>query len=138
MAVTAEGPVTAHRNEVLLVGRLSTRAIRRELPSGDVVVGVRVVVERDPNSLRGRVARVDTIECVAWSPECQQTMHDWQPGDVVEISGALRRRFRRTDAGPASRYEVEVERVRRLFSPTADETSDERELAVDERPHDEA
>jgi single-strand DNA-binding protein len=33
---------------------------------------------------------------------------------VVEVSGSLRRRFWRTPAGPASRYEVEVNAIRRV------------------------
>lgn len=114
MIDTDDGPLSAHRNEVLLVGRISMPATRRELPSGVVVVAVRVVVERDPRLLRSRMARIDAIDCVAWRQDCQDVMHTWQRGDVVEVSGALRRRFRRGDTAPMSRYEVEVESGRLL------------------------
>jgi single-strand DNA-binding protein len=32
----------------------------------------------------------------------------WEPGDVVEVEGSIRRRFFRTGGGAASRVEVEV------------------------------
>jgi single-strand DNA-binding protein len=110
---------TAHRNEVLLVGRVSMCANRRELPSGDVVSGVRIVVERDPDARHGRTARIDAIDCVAWSEQWHDVLKQWELGDVVEVAGALRRRFRRSDAGTVSRYEVEVQQAR-LISAMAD------------------
>ena len=60
------------------------------------------------------MARIDAIDCVAWRQDCQQAIDSWARGDMVEIAGALRRRFRRGDAGPISRYEVEVETARLL------------------------
>ncbi|MEQ4210059.1 single-stranded DNA-binding protein [Actinopolymorpha sp. B9G3] len=114
-----ERSLTVHRNEVLLVGRVSMCATRRELPSGDIVSGIRIVVERDPESLHGRTARIDAIDCVAWSEQWHDEMRRWELGDVVEVVGALRRRFRRTEAGTVSRYEVEVQRAR-LIGATAD------------------
>jgi single-strand DNA-binding protein len=36
----------------------------------------------------------------------------WSAGDVVEVSGAVRRRFYSTPVGKASRHEIEVARVR--------------------------
>ena len=109
------GPtVPPHRNEVLLVGRVAAPAVRRDLPSGAVVVSVRVVVERDPLTLRERSARVDAIDCASWVATCHAAMEEWRAGDVVEVAGTLRRRFRRSEAGPISRYEVEADRVRLL------------------------
>jgi single-strand DNA-binding protein len=98
-------------------------AARRDLPSGTVVVGIRLVVERDPRTLRGRTARIDAIDCVAWDPACQSLIAGWSPGDVVEVAGALRRRFRRTESGPVSRYEVEVVEARLISPPTAPVTA---------------
>jgi single-strand DNA-binding protein len=114
MIDTDDRQLLGHRNEVLLVGRISMPATRRELPSGVVVVAVRVVIERDPRLLRSRMARIDAIDCVAWREDCQHAMQTWERGDVVEISGALRRRFRRGDTAPMSRYEVEIESGRLL------------------------
>ena len=55
--------------------------------------------------------RSDALECVAWSAAARRTVASWQPGDVVEVTGELRRRFWQ---GGASRYEVEVLRAKRL------------------------
>ena len=41
------GYTNTYTNEVVLVGRASTPAIEKELPSGDKVVEVRIVVARD-------------------------------------------------------------------------------------------
>jgi single-strand DNA-binding protein len=113
-----------YRNEVLLVGRVSMPATRRQLPSGDVVLGVRVIVERDRHARPERAARVDAIDCAAWSRPCQEVIEGCRAGDMVEIVGALRRRFRRTEAGPTSRYEVEVHAAR-LLATAAESSSRE-------------
>ncbi|GAA2757821.1 single-stranded DNA-binding protein [Actinopolymorpha rutila] len=107
-------PCPDHRNEVRLVGRVSAPVTRRELPSGSTVVSVRLVVQRDPKTLPPRSAVVDTIECASWSAECHAEMERWSSGDIVEVAGALRRRFRRSESGPISRYEVEAASVRLL------------------------
>jgi single-strand DNA-binding protein len=105
----------AHVNEVRLVGRVSGPPEERQLPSGDLLVSFRVVVERDPVAVAAgwSRARVDTLDCVAWAARARRTVTSWQPGDLVEIDGAIRRRFRRTPAGPTSRVEIEVARGRR-------------------------
>lgn len=95
-------------NEVRLVGRLSAAAERRTLPSGDEMATFRVVVDRSPGSTASR-STVDVIDCVVWSAAQRRRVLGWSPGDVVEVSGALRRRFYRTAGGATgSRTEVEV------------------------------
>ena len=96
-------------NEVRLVGRVSQAPEQRELPSGDVLWTFRVVVPRPAAS--GRTT-VDALECAAWSARARRSVSSWQPDDVVEVSGAVRRRFFRTAGGAASRVEVEVSRGR--------------------------
>lgn len=107
-----DGPQPEGRgtNEVRLVGRLSVAPQERVLPSGDTLWTFRVVVDRP----RGGASRqtVDTLECAAWSPRARRSVGRWSAGDVVEVSGALRRRFFRTGAGAASRVEVEMTRGR--------------------------
>jgi len=103
---------------VVLVGRVSGAPEERELPSGDVLVSWRVVVER-PAPRRAspagvRAPTIDTLDCVAWSGAVRRTARGLADGDVVAVEGALRRRFWRAGAGAASRTEVEVERLRRL------------------------
>jgi len=105
------------RNEVVLTGRLSAPPETRELPSGDVMTTFRVVVRRDAASARPRVT-VDALECVVWSGRVRRTVASWRVDDVVEVQGALRRRFFRAGAGAQSRVEVEVSRARRVRRPT--------------------
>lgn len=98
----------AHRNEVLIVGRLAAAPERRTLPSGDEITSWRIVVGREG-------AGQDTIDCTAWTARTRRSAAAWAPGDVVEVRGALRRRFyRAAGMGAASRYDVEVRGARRL------------------------
>lgn len=100
----------AHRNEILLVGRVTSPPVDRTLPSGDVVRSWRVTVDRDDED-----GRFDVVDCTAWTARVQRAAASWQRGDVVEIEGALRRRFWRGGGGAlASASEVEVHRARRV------------------------
>lgn len=93
-------------NEVRLVGRISQAPERRELPSGDEVWTFRVVVPRGPSE-RSRQS-VDALECAAWSARARRSVRAWSAGDVVQVTGALRRRFFRAGGAAASRVEVEM------------------------------
>lgn len=94
-------------NEVRLVGRVSAAPERRVLPSGDAMVWFRLVVARPEAAYRG-TQRVDVIECAVWAGRALRTVQGWSDGDVVEVSGAIRRRFFKTASGSSSRVEVEV------------------------------
>jgi single-strand DNA-binding protein len=93
---------------VILVGRLSTAAQERELPSGDLLVNWRLVVERPADAAR---TGIDVIECAAYAPRIRRAALKWQPGTQIQVEGALRRRFWRSPTGTASRYEIEVSRA---------------------------
>ena len=96
-------------NEVRLVGRLAEDPAERTLPSGDVLVTLRVVVDREVPERTTRRKAVDALECAVWDPRLQRRVLRWRAGAVVEVSGALRRRFFRGGGGAAqSRVEVEV------------------------------
>lgn len=109
------------RNEVVLWGRLSAPAEQRELPSGDVIVTLRVVVRRTGRAPRRRppvdgTARppgVDTIDIVCWSALTRRAALRLREGEEVEVEGALRRRFFGGPGGRQSRYEVEALALRR-------------------------
>lgn len=103
-----------HVNEVRLVGRMAADASETILPSGDLVVGFRLIVHRAGPPGRPGGPSVDALECSAWSKAVQRTVLRWRAGDVVEVAGRLRRTFRRTPAGPTSRWDVEVSSARRL------------------------
>jgi single-strand DNA-binding protein len=100
-------PATAMINEVRLVGRVSQPPEERVLPSGDTMWTFRVVVAREPAAVRPRQS-VDALECVAWSARARRSVSAWSVDDVVEVSGALRRRFFRAGGSVASRVEVEM------------------------------
>ena len=106
------------RNEVAVCGRLPAPAEERTLPSGDVIVSLRVVVPRavTPASRNAEVKRatVDTIDVVCWTARARRAALRLTPGDTVEVEGALRRRFYGGAAGRQSRYEVEAAAVRRV------------------------
>ncbi len=108
--VPGDDPGVAGVNEVRLVGRVSGPPEAKELPSGDVVVQLRVVVGRPPSE---RKTQVDTIDVSCWTPAARRSALRQHEGDVVEVSGALRRRFYRVGAATQSRYDVEAATVRR-------------------------
>lgn len=97
-------------NEVIVGGRISGEPEARELPSGDTVVQLRLVVPRSGPRARvgGGGATVDTIDVACWTKALQRKAIRLKSGDLVTVRGALRRRFWRSPAGPASRYEVEA------------------------------
>lgn len=106
-------------NDVHLVGRLGSGLREVTLPSGDPVVSFHLVVSRDGRARTGRDRRpreptVDTLACAAWTSKTRRTVTAASPGDVLEVHGSLRRRFRRAPRGsPVSFYEVEVRTIRR-------------------------
>lgn len=106
-----------HVNVVRLLGRLAAAPESRELPSGDELVTMRLVVARPPGGRRasasGRAVTVDTIDCCVWAAAIRRRVLRWGPGDQIVVEGSLRRRFWRGSAGAQSRYEVEVVKARR-------------------------
>jgi single-strand DNA-binding protein len=107
-------------NEVHLVGRVAATPSSRILPSGDTVTSLRLVVPRPSGSRRSaRGPTLDTLDCAIWTSRIRQRAETLAPGTLVEIDGALRRRFWRSAAGPASRYEVEVLALRRVAKSRA-------------------
>ncbi|WP_295692407.1 single-stranded DNA-binding protein [Lapillicoccus sp.] len=131
----AQATPEASTNEVLLVGRVSGVPEAREMPSGDEVVQFRVVIRRPPAKKPARRAaigpsgegggsgsagtssvtrtQVDTIDVACWSASSRRAARRFTDGDVVEVQGALRRRFYRAGPATVSRYEVEAATVRR-------------------------
>ena len=100
------------RNDVLLRGRMSAPAEIRTMPNGDVLLSFRLVVRRPESRTRGQ--SVDVLTCITYDRALQRRMAAWQPGDVVEVEGALQRRFWRTGNGTASVCEVNCRRGRKV------------------------
>lgn len=105
-----------HCNEVRLRGRVAAVPEERELPSGDRITTARLVVTRPPGQARGRQP-VDVLDCVGWSSRARRLIAGWRPGAVVEVEGAVRRRFRRQQGAVTSRVEIEVHGGRRVRAP---------------------
>ncbi|GAB3145952.1 single-stranded DNA-binding protein [Microbispora hainanensis] len=97
-----------HRNEVVLAGRLSMEPAHRELPSGALLTQWRLAVRR-PGSRSGH-QRSDAIECATIDDGVRAMLAGWQRDDLVEVEGALRRRWWRG----GSRYEIEVRTARHV------------------------
>ena len=125
-------PATSHaepeadvpwQNVVTLCGRLTAGPEQVDLPSGDVLWRFRVTVERPsprrPKSDEPARRVVDAVDCSTPSAKLAQRLERLAVGAVVEVGGTLTRRFWRSAAGPASRYEVVVDRVAAVRRPVA-------------------
>ncbi|PZS15840.1 MAG: single-stranded DNA-binding protein [Pseudonocardiales bacterium] len=91
-------------NRVFLRGRLAASPVVRRLPSGDELCSFRLTIPRPAGSR----ARVDSIDCATTRLRVRKSLERADPGDQFEVTGSLHRRFWRSPAGPASRFEVEV------------------------------
>lgn len=107
-ASTTGEPAVSPVNEVSLVGRISQDPEERVLPSGDVLRTFRLLVGRAERR-RGSRQSVDVLDCAVWGGRVFRSVARWRAGDVVEVSGAIRRRFYRGGGAAASRVEIEVE-----------------------------
>ncbi len=99
-------------NSVRLVGRISAAPEEKILPSGSTIANFRVVIDRPPGHESEQ--RVDALDCTAWTSRVRRSTRSWRKGDVVEVEGAMRRRFFATVTGRASRVEVEVSAARMI------------------------
>lgn len=95
-------------NTVILRGILAAKSEARELPSGDQLMSFRLTVARPP----GERTRVDSIDCATTNTRVLRCLGRASPGDRLELTGSLHRRFWRSTNGVASRYEVTVSTAR--------------------------
>ena len=99
-------------NEVFLVGRVTSLAVEKVLPSGDKVVEFRVVIGRAKS--RGAKKEVDSLDIAAWSAVARKAALSVKIDSWVQVTGSVRRRFWRAPSGLASRWQVEASEVVRL------------------------
>lgn len=99
-------------NEVFLVGRVTSLAVEKILPSGDKVVEFRIVIGRKVS--KGSKKEVDALDIAAWSAKSRRAALALKIDTWVEITGSVRRRFWRAPTGLASRWQVEASDVVRL------------------------
>ena len=119
MSAVAEDPSVGadlEVNEVRLIGRIGAAPEERVLPSGDSLWTFRITVARPPvkGSKRGSRQRSDSLDCAVWSGRPRRTVSTWAKGDLVEVTGSVRKRFFQAGGATASRMEVEVTRARVL------------------------
>jgi single-strand DNA-binding protein len=110
MTKNSDEPTSANAaNVVRLRGKVSTAPEERALPSGTTIATLRVSVPRAPTPMtNGSKQTADWVDCSAWGGKVRRTVLGWRAGDVVELEGALRRRFYQGGSGTATRLEVEV------------------------------
>ena len=117
MSIDTSAPADLSVNTVRLSGRVSAAPDARLLPSGDEVVSFRLVVQRSPAARRRSKQRVDTFECAAWTARLRRIVRRLEAGDLVTVTGELRRRFSRGASGPMSWGSVELESCERTAAP---------------------
>lgn len=99
-------------SEAVVIGRLGSKVIQRELPSGDVITAFTVIVDRP---VRERTTtKVDAIACQTLLSSVVNRLDRLDAGDMVRVEGTLRRRFWRAGAGLGSAMEVDVRRLVRV------------------------
>lgn len=101
----------AKNNSVQLVGRVSSAPEEKILPSGDLLVAFRIIVDRSAAARKHSDVTVDTFDCVVWNQSIQKSAMRKTEGDRVEIHGELRRRFSKGPAGLRSFVSVEVQKL---------------------------
>lgn len=97
-----------YRNQILLTGRVSGEPKRKKLPSGDEVVELRLIVERDDR------AGVDTLDIASWSASLRRRALSFKDQEWIFVSGVIRRRFWSSGASLASRWQVEARELKRV------------------------
>ncbi|MFD0776975.1 single-stranded DNA-binding protein, partial [Streptomonospora algeriensis] len=104
---------SGHRNEVVVAGRITAEPYVRELASGDRLTTWRISIARAPAQQRPNQS-ADPITCVSFHKAVEERTRQWRLGDVVQVSGVLRRRFWRSPKGSASVVEIEARTVQRI------------------------
>jgi single-strand DNA-binding protein len=80
-------------NDVSLVGRLADHPEVKTLPSGDLVMVWRLIVDRPAAERRTPRRVVDTINCVTFDTPLFAPAAAWRLGDLLDVRGSLRRRL---------------------------------------------
>jgi single-strand DNA-binding protein len=115
--MTATECSPAGDNEVFLRGRLAAEPMMRQLPSGDELCTFRITVPRLSSENRDSRVRVDSIDCATVSGRVRRSVQRAAPGDQLEVTGSLHRRFWRSASGLGSRYEVLARSARVIKRP---------------------
>jgi single-strand DNA-binding protein len=97
-----------YKNKVELTGRVSGVPSEKILPSGDVIVEFRLIIDRDDRE------GVDTFDIAAWKSKLRKRALSLKAEEWIELKGVLRRRFWKGKSGIASRWQVEARELERI------------------------
>jgi single-strand DNA-binding protein len=109
-AAPAESATTAHRNEVYLVGELSTAPEERELSDGREAVTFRLDVRAETDAGPTR----DSLDITVIGARARKSALTWAVGDVIEVEGVVRRKFYKLGSASKPFTVVEAQRAKRL------------------------
>jgi single-strand DNA-binding protein len=97
-----------YKNRTQLIGRVSGKPMTKRLPSGDEIVELRLVVERDDRE------GVDTLDIAIWPSRPRKRPLSLKDQEWISVSGVLRRRFWRNGTDLASRWQVEARELTKV------------------------
>jgi single-strand DNA-binding protein len=109
-AAPAEPPTSAHRNEVHLVGSVSTTPEERELSDGRGAVTFRLDVRTDTDAGPAR----DSLDITVIGTRARKAALSWEVGDLVDVEGVVRRKFYRVGVGSRPFTVIEADRAKRV------------------------
>lgn len=98
-------------NHVHLIGRFGAQVQERTLPSGDALVAFHLVLDRERPKTG---TKVDAVPCHVTGSALMRRVLACEPGELLELEGALRRRFWRTPSGIGSAVEVHATTLKRV------------------------
>lgn len=109
-AAPAEPVTSTHRNEILLVGEVSTTPAERVLANGRDAVTFRldVRVHLDDGATR------DSFEITLYGARLRRSALTWDIGDVIQVEGVVRRKFHKVGASSKPFTVIEADRARRV------------------------
>ena len=100
--------MTRYKNKVELNGRVSGKPTEKTLPSGDVVVEFRLIIDRDDRE------GVDTLDVATWKKQLRKRALSLEAEEWIGVKGVLRRRFWKGGSGITSRWQVEARELVRI------------------------
>ena len=112
VSIKSRSAMRIPRNDVSLEGRVSSLPVEKQLPSGDLVVEFRIVIDRRES--RGKKREVDTLDIAVWLARPRRSARSLKIDDWVAVEGAVRRRFWKGPNGLASRWQVEANHLHKL------------------------
>jgi len=110
VTTATESATTTHRNEVYLVGEVSTTPEQRDLADGRAAVTFRLDVRAEGDTGPTR----DSLDITVISARGRKSALTWTVGDIVEVEGVVRRKFYKLGSVSKPFTVIEAQRAKRL------------------------